>query len=234
MMPDNRLTSSQSPAARDEVLKILADAPIGVVADALVKLGLPGMTAGIWPLSDFRERRIGGPARTMRYLPARGVKGTRLSHYDVVNSLSTGQVLVIDGQGAEFVFMGDNIARMASNRGAAGIVVDGFVRDQAGLRGANLPIFARGPGVRLNQGAYELVDQDLPISLGGVQVRPGDIVLGDEDGIVIVAQEMQDLVAETVREVLPMEAELEQAVVEDRPLEVIREIMARRTAKKAT
>jgi 4-hydroxy-4-methyl-2-oxoglutarate aldolase len=216
----------------DEILKILGDAPIGVVADALVKLGLQGMAAGLWPLAAFRERRIAGPARTMRFLPARGVKGPKPLHYEIVDKLPAGSVLVIDGQGADYIFIGDNIARMAGNRGSVGIVVDGFVRDQSGLRQADVPIFARGPGVRLNQGAYELVDYDVPVSCGGVQIRPGDIVLGDEDGIVVVAQEMKQEVAATVLEVLPMEAELERAVIEDRPLAEIREIMARRTARK--
>jgi regulator of RNase E activity RraA len=197
-----------------------------------VKLGLRGMAAGIWPLPAFRERRITGSARTLRFLPARGVKGRRTSPYDVVDQLTPGCVLVMDGLGADYVFLGDNIARMARNRGVIGVVVDGFVRDQSGLRQADVPIFARGPGVRLNQGAYELVDHDLPISCGGVQVRPGDIVLGDEDGILIVAQEMRQEVAETVVEVLPMEAELERAVLEDRPMAEIREIMARRQAPK--
>lgn len=217
----------------EEARQVLREAPIGVVTDALIKLGLNGMTVGLWPLPAFRGSRFCGPARTMRYLPARGVKGgRRLLHYDVVDQLKPGEVLIIDGQGAGCVFLGDNVARMARNRGAAGVVVDGLVRDQAGVAEAGVPVFARGGGVRLNQGLYELVDHDVPVACGGVQVRPGDIVLGDDDGVLVVAQEMVAQVAETVRELQPLEAELERAVLENRPLAEIREIMARRTAPK--
>lgn len=204
--------------------------PIGIITDVLTKLGVRGLTAGLRPLRGFEDRRITGTATTLRFLPARGVGKSGRSAFEVIYHTLPGSVIVIDGHGADYVFMGDNMARLAKNRGAVGVVIDGLARDLAGIRAADIPIFARGTGVRLNQGAWDLVDSDVPVAVGGVQVHPGDIIAADEDGVVVVPHEVLDRVIELVREAIPLEAEFDRIIREDRPLEEIRDIIARRRA----
>lgn len=204
--------------------------PIGIITDVLTKLGARGLTAGLRPLRGFEDRRITGTAMTLRFLPARGVGRSGRSAFDVIYSARPGSVVVIDGHGSDYVFMGDNMARLAKNRGAVGVVIDGFARDLSGIRAADIPIFARGTGVRVNQGAWDLADSDVPVAVGGVQVHPGDVVAADEDGVVVVPHEVLDRVIELVREAVPLEAEFDRIIREDRPLEEIRDILARRRA----
>lgn len=223
----------ETPCSRED-LETLREAPIGVVTDALIQYSVRGMMAGLYPLAGFAGRRTAGTAVTIRFLPARGVPGRRMSPYDVLHSVGEGSVIVVDGMGgAEFVFAGDNMARLARNRGAAGMVIDGYARDATGLREADLPIYARGLGVRLQTGFYDMVDTGQPIACAGVQVREGDVVLADEDGVLVVPQEAAARIAQAVREMLPLEAELDAAIRADRPLAEIRAIMAKRQARRS-
>lgn len=210
----------------------LHEVPIGIITDVLMKFGAKGLTAGLRPLRGFEDRRITGTAMTLRFLPARGVSRSGPSAFDVIYHTRPGSVIVIDGRGSDFVFMGDNMARLAKNRGAVGVVIDGFARDIAGIRAADIPLYCRGTGVRLNQGSWELVDSDVPVAVGGVQVVPGDIVCADEDGVVVVPHELLDEFLPAVREAIPLEAEFDRIIREDRPLEEIRDIMRRRRAAK--
>lgn len=205
-------------------------ASIGIITDVLMKLGVRGLTAGLRPLRGFEERRITGPALTLRFLPARGVGRGGRTAFDVIYDTPPGSIVVIDGMGSDYVFMGDNMARLAKNRGAVGVVIDGLARDLAGVREADIPIFARGTGVRLNHGAFDLADANVPVAVGGVQVRPGDIVSGDENGVVVVPSEVVDDVLVAVREATPLEAEFDRVIRENRSLEEIRAIMAKRRA----
>lgn len=105
----------------------------------------------------------------------------------VVQSLAEseeGDVLVIDGQGGERAMAGELFATEASRRGLSGIVIDGSCRDTRLLKQMKIPVYCRW--VFPNAGTtVEPGDKQIPVTIGGVTVNPGDIVFGDDDGLVV-------------------------------------------------
>ena len=117
-----------------------------------------------------------------------------------------GDVIIAAAEGFQrSAIVGDNIAIAAKVKGLAGIVVDTMARDLAGLIGAGLPIFARGitPNSCVRSGPGRV---GLPIVVGGVAVRSGDVVIGDRDGIVILPQSDLDRLLPRIALILKMEA----------------------------
>lgn len=117
-----------------------------------------------------------------------------------------GDVIVSATEGfTHSAVIGDNVALMAKNKGIAGIVIDGMARDLAGLLPVGVPIFCRGitpnSGVRSGPGRV-----GFPIVVGGRTVQPGDVVIGDRDGIVIVPQADLDALQPRIDKILEAEA----------------------------
>lgn len=125
-----------------------------------------------------------------------------------------GDVLMVatgDYDGA--AVMGDVLVGMARNAGIVAVVTDGVVRDREGLDALGLPVFARGlsPNSPFKHGPAVVGE---PIALGGCPVAPGDIVVGDGDGVVVVAAERAEAVAGELAVVRTKEAEMERAVAD--------------------
>ena len=104
-----------------------------------------------------------------------------------LRSAGPGDVLVVSGS-ADLALAGELFATEALRRGLAGIVIDGLCRDSRTLRAIDLPVFARGTSPRA-YGATKLPVTDAPIVVGGAEVRPGDLVLADDDGVVVGSPE---------------------------------------------
>ncbi len=112
-------------------------------------------------------------------------------HLPVMTALAEsrpGDVLVIATNGGSRAVFGELFATEARRRGLAGIVADGFCRDLRGLRGIGLPVYARGTTPRSGATASRAAP-GATIACGGVEVSPGDIVFGDDDGLLIAAEE---------------------------------------------
>ncbi|MCH2130547.1 MAG: hypothetical protein MK179_15500 [Pirellulaceae bacterium] len=111
----------------------------------------------------------------------------------------------------ETCLTGDLLLRMASNRNVLGLVTDGLVRDCAGIRDVGLPVYCRGvtPNSPVRNGPGSV---GMPICLGAVTIHPGDAVISDEDGIVIVPRDTIESVAATAREIRTAEAEVERKI----------------------
>jgi len=135
------------------------------------------------------ENTICGPACTVKVFP-----GDNLMVHKALDIAKPGDIMVIDaGASPMNAVLGDLISTKAKHRGIAGIVVDGLVRDIEGILEAQMPVFARGitPIGPLHRGPGEV---NYPIQCGGIVVHPGDIVVGDMNGVVIVPQdEAEDL-----------------------------------------
>jgi len=112
-----------------------------------------------------------------------------------------GDVLVIDTRGSRRAVLGELFSLEARRRGLAGIVVDGPVRDTVTLRGLDLPVYARS-ATPLAGTTRELQPLQVPVQCGGVTVNPGDLIHGDDDGIVVVS-------AEEAARVLPAAEQIE-------------------------
>jgi regulator of RNase E activity RraA len=128
------------------------------------------------------EVRMAGPAFTVL---------AEDDHLPVLSALAEaapGDVLVIATNGGSRAVLGELFASEARRRGLAGIVTDGFCRDLRGLRAIGLPVFARGATPRSGR-TVSRAARGVTIACGGVEVSPGDIVFGDDDGLLIAPPE---------------------------------------------
>ncbi len=168
-------------------------------------------TLGLFPigncLSSLNGRSVAGPAFTVRTRP-----GDNLVVHKALDLARSGDILVIDA-GGELVnaILGELICLYASTRGIAGIVVDGAVRDKTAISAGQIPVFARGISHR---GPYKNGPGEIhgPISLGGVPVHDGDIIVGDEDGIVVVPLSRAEATAAAAEGVVAREQEQREAI----------------------
>lgn len=154
----------------------------------------------------------GGPHVVGPALTVQSAARDNLAPYAALRYAQPGDVLVIaTGNYLGGSVAGDILAAMAKNAGIAAIVTDGLVRDIEGLREVGLPIFARGLSPN-SPGKTGPGSVGLPVSLGGEVVTPGDLVLADEDGVVVVPREQAETVLAAIEGVRAKEARMEAAV----------------------
>jgi RraA family protein len=129
--------------------------------------------------------KLCGPACTVKVFP-----GDNLMVHKSLDVARPGDVVVVDAGGSPMnAVLGDLVCTKARHRGIAGVVVDGLIRDLPGITDLDFPVFARGttPIGPLHRGPGEI---NYPICCGGVVVNPGDIVVGDGAGVVVVPREI--------------------------------------------
>ena len=125
---------------------------------------------------------------------------------------SPGDVLVISTAGYDgAAIIGDNVAVMAKNKGLAAVVTDGLVRDVEGILEADIPVFSAGvsPNSPYSRGPGSI---GLPVALGDSVIHPGDLLVGDRDGVVVIARNQAGTVIDKLVELRNMEAALEAKV----------------------
>lgn len=151
--------------------------------------------------------RAFGPALTVR-----GASGDNLALHRAIAGAPEGVVVVADVQGGRDVaHCGDVLVRAARARGLRGIVLNGSIRDRAAIRELEYPVFHQGTSPR---GPTKLVAGELgvPIELLGVSVQPGDLVLADDDGLVVVAGEDADEILAAAAAIADREREYESRI----------------------
>lgn len=163
------------------------------VATALISDNLDRLPAAVGLRPFHKSGHMSGVALTVKTRP-----GDNRAVHEALDLIEPGMVVVIDGGGyLDRAVVGDLIITLAKKRGAAGMVIDGAIRDIKTIGADTFPCFARcaihagpykdGPG-RIN----------VPVSIGGLVIQPGDIVVGDEDGIVAFPSEAADDLLERV------------------------------------
>ncbi|MGI5157464.1 RraA family protein [Microbispora sp. CA-102843] len=149
------------------------------VSDALDRIGIPGQCAGIAGLVPGRT--IAGPAFTVRYGP-NGLSGGTVGDY--IDDVPPGHVVVLDNRGrTDATVWGDILTTVASSRGVGGTVIDGVCRDLDRSLEIGYPIFARGNWMRTGKDRVRAEEIGGPVGIGGIRVHPGDILIGDRDGV---------------------------------------------------
>ena len=168
-----------------------ADVPTTTLADVLSRDDV--MDIGIRSLTGT-PGRLAGPAFTVRCPP-----GDNLMVHAAIYRAEPGSVLVVDtGGDVDHAVAGGNVMAVAQRRGIAGFVIDGVIRDLAEAREAGFPVYARG--VIPIPGAKAVVKpHNVTVRCGDVTVHPGDIVVADEEGIVVVPGARKDEVFAAAR-----------------------------------
>ena len=154
---------------------------------------LQGAAAAIRPM--HRGGRLVGTALTVRVAP-----GDNLMVHKAIDIAAPGDVIVVDAGGVvEQAIIGDIMTSHAAKRGVAGFVIDGAIRDADELRSRDFPVYARGV---THRGPYKNGPGEIgvPVSIGGMVVNPGDIIVGDGDGVVAVPLADAEAVLAAARE----------------------------------
>ena len=176
-----------------ELLKIYS--PSCVVADAQERAGV--MRSYIRPLSN--ETRFAGPALTVRLEP-----GNQVDCLDALDVAQRGDVIVVDAAGeTETSIWGGLMSGLCKMKGVVGAIVDGAIRDTDETRDLGFYIFSKAIVPRSTHtpfsGRMEPIEINVTIQCAGVVVAPGDVVLGDEVGVVVIPQEHAEDVLEKAR-----------------------------------
>jgi regulator of RNase E activity RraA len=162
---------------------------------------------GIAPMFD--GARLCGRAFTVRYVTASSPPGTV---GDYLDDVGPGEVVVLDNGGrTDCTVWGDILTAMAAGRAVSGTVIDGVCRDVQRALDTGYPIYSRGRFMRTGKDRVEVSDVGGPVAVGGVQVRPGDLLLGDADGVVTVPRAAEDQVLTICAEI----AAREEAILAD-------------------
>jgi regulator of RNase E activity RraA len=168
--------------ATDELIRTLSTLSTPTVSDALDRLGIPGQAFGIRAMNE--SLTMCGRAYTLMYQPV-GSDGGTVGDY--IDDVPPGSVLVLDNAGRlDATVWGDILTLTASRRAIAGTVIDGVCRDMARAHEIGYPIYARGHWMRTGKDRVAMVATEVPVTIGGVLVGPGDPVLGDADGVVVL------------------------------------------------
>ena len=183
---------------------------VATLCTQLFKRGLRNVyIQGIGRLTKPSIGNLVGPAFTMRNIPAREDLD-QISAFDnpehpqrkAIESVPPGHVLVLDCRGERRVASGGQILTTRLKvRGAAGLVSDGPVRDSGEIAKMDFPVYCAGGSAPLNLLQHHAIDLNVPIGCGGVAVYPGDIIVGDEEGVVVIPQHLAgDVAADAVEQ----------------------------------
>ena len=188
-----------------ETIQVLSRASTASITTILRRqYDIKNVWAPLKPL--FPGMKVVGPALTIRSVPGRDdlqsmafVPGTAFPGHpdDAIDAVQPGDVVVLDGQGVttEGLF-GDLLTMRIKMKGAAGLICDMCIRDSPRMKEKDIPIFCLGsasPG-----GSVFNVDVNVPIGCAGTLVCPGDIMIGDDDGVVVIPRAMLDQIVEDV------------------------------------
>ncbi|WP_326806552.1 MULTISPECIES: RraA family protein [unclassified Streptomyces] len=204
MTEDNVRVNTSWERVEGDVLDQFRAHSVANLGDALDRLNITdGGIAPIW----------NGATAVGTALPVLTVAGDNKAVITALEHILPGDMLVINAFGYEGrAIIGDNLAQRFAAFGAAGAVVDGYVRDAAIIEKLGVPVFARGltPAGPFKNGPGTIGE---PVAIGGVVVNPGDIVAADGDGVIVIpphrAEEALKAVEEIVAREVALDAEVE-------------------------
>ncbi|MDN7181830.1 RraA family protein [Caballeronia sp. SEWSISQ10-4 2] len=165
--------------ASPEILETLRGLAVSLLSDNMARVS---GTVGLLPY--HKPKPMAGTAVTVRTRP-----GDNLAIHRAFDFCRPGDVLVIDGGGdVTQALMGEIMATFAESLGVQGLVIDGAIRDVGAIRAHDFPVYARAA---THRGPYKNGpgEVNVPVTVGGMVVHPGDIVVGDEDGVLAIAPE---------------------------------------------
>jgi len=186
-----------------KIIEALSAVSTATVTTILLKKGLRNVwMRGTRPLAPGQPRLV-GRAFTLRFVPARedlatpGSWSSPTSTRAAIEAMPAGCIAVVDAMGVtDAGIFGDILCARMKQRGVAGLVTDGVVRDVAGVLGTKLPVWCQGGAAPPSVAALTFVGWQQPIACGGVAVFPDDVVVADDDGAVLIPAALVDTLVE--------------------------------------
>src|SRR5579884_3163170 len=184
-------------------LDALENITTGTITTMLLKKGIRRCwMAGPMPLG-FSGRRVVGPAFTLRFVPAREDLATPeswskpISTRAAIEAMPEGCVVVADGMGVTGAgIFGDILCMRMVKRGVTALVTDGVMRDKHGVVATELPVWCAGVAAPASVNQLTFVGWNEPIACGGCAIFPGDMIVADDDGAVVIPQALIDFRSE--------------------------------------
>ncbi|MGG3494615.1 RraA family protein [Peribacillus simplex] len=165
----------------DTLIQQFRNLPTTAISDAME--GLNNLESAIKPLKE--EFHFAGRALTVQ-MPV----GDNSAVLKAIGEARPGDIIVVDSKGDTYrAIAGDFVVGMMQTMEIGGLVVDGVIRDLEAIKEMNFPVFSKGTTIA-SSGKAGVGQTNIPISCGGVTVFPGDIIIGDIDGVVVVPQSM--------------------------------------------
>jgi len=192
------------PQLDDAIRQKLARVGTANVANALLKRGFRNVyLLGVAPLSSDQPQLV-GPAYTLRFIPAREDIDTMANygrndnlHRRAIEECPAGAVLVIDAMGmARSAAMGDLMAARLRQRGVNGVVTDGGYRDAPAIRKIGLPCYQQRSAPPATPIAMHPIELNGPVGCAGVAIYPGDVIVGDGEGVVAIPRALVGEIAD--------------------------------------
>jgi len=196
------------------------------IATILFKLGLKNQfIQDVKPLAQGKPNMV-GEAFTLRYIPAREdlnpitiFRDPKHPQRVAVEECPEGSVLVMDSRkSARAASAGSILVARLMVRGVAGVVTDGGFRDSGIIAKMQMPSYHKAPSAPTNLTLNQALDINVPIGCGDVAVFPGDIIVGDDDGVMVIPANIADTVAEEAGKMEQYEEFVTEKVSEGRPI----------------
>lgn len=170
---------------------------VATITTVLMKKGLRNVWLRGATILDPGQPRIVGPAFTMRFVPGRedlatpeSLSSPRSTRF-AIEEMPAGSVAVVSSCGiTDAGIFGDILCARMVNKGMAALITDGAMRDLEGIRKTGLPIWCSGISAPPSVAHLTFVDWQQPIGCGGVAIFPGDVMVADQDGVVVIPQAM--------------------------------------------
>jgi regulator of RNase E activity RraA len=214
-----------------EAVEILKRITSGMVIDALAMAGIEGGILGVRPVRGLEDAKIVGSASTVLFGPLTP-NVPKMTMYRAIRNSAPGSVLVIDGKGHGGHFTGDNQGECAKRHGILGTVVYGGARDVAGYRRMGMPLWCMGSSTADKPQGLGIVGHNVPIEIGGVRVKPGDIIVADEDGVVAIPQQSLGTLLDNLKVITEIEDGMEQALQRNAPVEELEAMIGKKKRSK--
>ena len=214
-----------------EAVEILKKVTSGMVADALAMSGIEGGIPGVRPARGFEDVKIVGAASTVLFGPLTP-DTPKMTMYRAVRKSEPGTVLVIDGKGHGGHFTGDNQGECAKRHGILGTVVYGGARDIGGYRRMGMPLWCMGSSVADKPPGLGIVGHNVPIEIGGVRVKPGDMIVADEDGVAAIPQESLETFLDNLKVIIEIEDGMEEALQHNATVEGLEAVIGKKKRSK--
>ncbi len=183
----------------NKAIDTLSGVSTATITTVLLKKGLRNIwVRGSRPLVSGQKRLI-GPAFTLRFVPAREDLATPeswsspISTRTAIEAMPEGCMAIVDAMGiTDAGIFGDILCARMVKRGVAALITDGVVRDLEGVLGTGLPVWCNGAAAPPSVAGLTFVGWDQPIGCGGVAIFPNDVIVADRDGAVVIPQALLD------------------------------------------
>jgi 4-hydroxy-4-methyl-2-oxoglutarate aldolase len=237
LIPVERIVAWQVPRPPREIIQELLgyEGLTPTLSDILDSLGIAGAIPGSVLKPVLQGKKIAGPAVTLKYVPEpmtpaqsfHAKAKAKLADRDAYAVTEPGDVVVIDGGGrGDISAMGGLSTLVARKYGLAGNIVDAGVRDIQDIRGLDYPVWSRGITPITGKFRFEALQINGPVVCAGVSVHPGDLVVADDTGVVIIPQGVMKDVIRLAIEASKKEERLIQVIEEGSSVEDMKKVLA--------